>query len=651
MFYEVIPILLFRENGTTLTYSAPEADSSSLQIGQIVEIPLGRRKTYGIIIKKVKKVDFATKSISRVIYDTPLPKYIIDAIRWLSDYYAVPLPLVAKLFLPQGLGKKRRKITASSNPSISSEDLPAVPLNASQKKAITELKNISTPTKLLHGITGSGKTNIYLQLTKETLAQDKSVVLLVPEIALTSQLVQIFEKTFGGRVVLLHSQKTEAERHRIWEEILNASYPQIIIGPRSALLSPVKNLGLIIIDEAHEDSYFQDNTPKYSALRLASFIANAQQIPCVLGTATPTVADYYLAKVKKSLVVLKNKAKSTAITPKIKLIDIKDRASFTRNRYFADALLDAISKNLQLNQQTLIFHNRRGSAPLTICEKCGWQALCPNCYLPLNLHSDSYSLICHTCGYTTKVPTACPDCGHPSIIHKGFGTKLLEAELNKLFKNVKIGRFDADNSKEETLNANYEQVKNGDYSIIIGTQAIAKGLDLPRLATVGVVQADTGLSLPDFSAEEKTFELLSQVMGRIGRGHIDTAEAFIQTYQPDNQVIKAGIKSDYDMFYKYAISRRKIGHFPPFYYLAKVTVTYKTEAIAIKHARTLYGMLKNNSGLYLSSPTPAFHERTSSGYNWQITLRAKSRKNILEAIAQLPKNINYHIALDPPSLL
>ena len=664
MFYEVIPVRLFQKSGGILTYSSNEP----LAIGQIVEIPFGKSKTFGIVSKKVSSVNFKTKPIIRKVYGIPLPKHIVKSIFWLSDYYLVPLPQVAKLFLPNGIGKKRRAIAEKAffkNPPmqkaisknvtaknvISQNTIPKILLNTAQKRAINELKQIKTPTKLLHGVTGSGKTNIYLDLTKEALKHRQSVILLVPEISLTSQLVQIFQSTFAEDVVLIHSRQTEAQRHIIWENLLKSASPHIVIGPRSALLSPLSNLGLIIIDEAHESTYFQDSNPKYSALRLASYMASSLNISCIYGTATPLASDYYLAKTKKSLVTLSEKAKTTAISPRFHIINLTDALEFTKNRYFSDQLLQNIEKNLGSKRQTLVFHNRRGSAPLTICEKCGWQALCPNCFLPLTLHADSYKLICHTCGYSEKTPSSCPECHNPSIIHKGFGTKLLESELSHLFKNAKIARFDADNRKDETLDSLFSEVKNGDYDIIIGTQTIAKGLDLPHLATVGIVQADAGLSLPDYSSEEHTFHLLTQVIGRVGRGHLDAADVFIQTYQPDHPVIDAAIHNDYLHFFKHITSKRKSGGFPPFYYIAKVSVTYKTEATAIKHISSFEKLLSSNKNLRVSKPTPAFHEYSSRGYTWQIIVRAKSRVLLLVALKNLSDRAKISISLDPPSIL
>ena len=651
MFYEVLPTKVFRSGSTTLTYTSDLA----LVPGSLVLIPLGKTFCVGIVIKKVAPPSFACKPITKLLYTTPLPSHLLKSILWLSSYYLSPLPATASLVLPIGLEKSRRNKKMSeirSALNISAD----IPLNSFQSAALLEINKKKSPTKLLHGITGSGKTNIYLSLARSTLLSGKSVILLVPEIALTSQLVQVFRSTFSEKVTLIHSKQTESARHKIWESLLTSTSPEIVIGPRSALFAPLKNLGLIIIDEAHESTYYQENAPKYSAIRLASFMASTLKITCLLGTATPLISDYYLAKSKDSLITLSQKAKSSALTPEIKVIDFTSRESFKKSRYFSDALLDTIKENLKNGYQTLIYHNRRGSAPLTLCEHCGWQALCPNCFLPLTLHSDAYSLLCHTCSFSEKIPSSCPDCHHPSILHKGFGTKLLESELNKFFTQARIARFDADNKKGESLDSLYSEVKNGDIQIIIGTQTVSRGLDLPRLASIGIVQADAGLSLPDFSAEEKTFELLTQVIGRVGRGHLPSASVIIQTFQPDSPLIKYALTSDYTNFYSYMIKKRRHQFFPPFSYLAKLTVTYKTEATTLKKIRAVSRAVaklaaSSPSKIFISPPTPCFHERTSSGFSWQIILKSSSRSALVSLLSSLDPKLGFHLSLDPPSLL
>ena len=630
-----------------LTYSSDD----SLLPGQIVQVPIGRRVVPGVVVKKVAQPDFKTKSILKVLYSKPMPKHLLKTVKFIHDYYMVPSGQAVSLMLPRGVEKQRRRRKTEQMFGMinSTASEPKIQLNTAQKNALEGLLKAPGATKLLYGVTGSGKTNIYLKMAARALSEQKAVMLLVPEIALTGQLVQVFKEVFGDRVVVIHSQQTEAERHLIFEGILESEEPLVVIGPRSALFAPVAKPGLIIIDEEHESTYHQENAPKYSAIRVASFMAQEVDCPLILGSATPTVEDYYIASKRKTVVVLKEKALSSAMKPEIKMIDFKDRGEFSRNRYFSNSLLKAIADNLENRRQTLIFHNRRGSAPLTICDNCGEEILCPNCYLPLTLHADDYVLQCHTCGFSEKVPVGCPKCGAPGLLHKGFGTKLLENELKRLFPKARVRRFDADNKKGEGLDAVYSEVRDGEVDILVGTQTLAKGLDLPKLATVGVVQADAGLSLPDYMAEERTFQLLTQVIGRVGRGHIDTAEVFIQTYQPEHPVLLFAMQEDYLGFYEYMISKRQRAGFPPFRFVAKLEITMKTEAVVLRKVRELVKKLSADTRLIVSPPQPAFHERTNRGYTWQLIVRARTRKVLLEALSGLDPN--FKVTLDPPGLL
>ena len=640
MYYEVIPEGRVEE----LTYFY----DGSLSTGQAVLVPVGRREVPGVVVKKVAQPDFKTKPILKVLYAKPLPRHLLDAVKFIHKYYLVPSGAAVGLILPKGVQKQRRKRKTEQMfgaPPVHAD----IPLNPAQKKALEGLYKAPGATKLLFGVTGSGKTNIYLEMALNALERQKSSIILVPEIALTGQLVEVFRQVFGDRVVVIHSKQTEVERHLIFDSLLLAEEPKIVIGPRSALFAPLSDLGLIVIDEEHEGTYYQENTPKYSAIRVASKIAKDLGIDLVLGSATPAVEDYYLASRQGVVVEITEKAKSTAVKPEVKLIDFKNRDNFRKNRYFSDVLLAKIAENLEAGKQTLIFHNRRGSSPLTICENCGEELVCPNCYLPLTLHTDSYELVCHTCGFTEKVPPSCPKCGHPGLIHKGFGTKLLESELRKLFPKARVKRFDADNKKGEGMEAVYDAVRAGEIDILVGTQTLAKGLDLPRLATVGVVQADAGLSLPDYLAEERVFQLLTQVMGRVGRGHIDTAEVFVQTFRPEHPVLRFALAEDYKGFYEYLVTRRRRAGFPPFRFVMKLSITMKTERIVVKKVRELVAKLAKDKRLIVSPPQPAFHERTARGYTWQIIVRARSRQALVEACEGLDKN--FKISLDPPGLL
>lgn len=643
-YYLIAPAKTFHSSDNLLTYSS----ETPLEIGQIVEIPLGRQSTIGIVVKNTTQPDFDTKSITKIIYEQPLPKKLVDALFWLSSYYRCPLSTVIQAALPRGITKNRRGKLPEA-PNITPIDNP---LNSAQRAAIRAIEENPANTILLHGITGSGKTNIYIELCARTLAKNQSVILLVPEIALTSQLVRNFQQHFKN-ITLLHSNLTESLRHQLWEKILTDNQPQVIIGPRSALFAPVQDLGLIIIDEAHEPAYHQEQNPKYSASLLAGKLAKT-----VLGTATPLISDYYLCKSHNAIVEINQLAIQSDKHTSISVIDLKDHSDFTKSRILSNQLIESIKASLANHTQSMLFHNRRGTAPMTICDKCGWQALCPNCFLPLVLHADAFQMRCHTCARNFPVPTACPECKNASIHHKGFGTKLIEDELHRLFPSAKIARFDMDTDDDLKLTKIYDEVYRGDYDIIVGTQMIAKGFDFPRLTTLGIVQADAGLSLPDFSSEERTFQLITQVIGRAKRGH-QNSNIFIQSFQPDHPIISLASQSDYASFYNYLVQKRQQSKLPPYSFLLKLSVTYKTETATVKNIRTLYKKVIQTAKqlqipenrIVVSPPMPAFHERTSTGYTWQLIIKAKSRQNLLDIFDHLPKNNYLHYDFDPISLL
>ncbi len=643
-YYLIAPAKTFHSSDNLLTYSS----ETLLKIGQIVEIPLGRQSTIGIVVKNTTQPDFDTKSITKIIYEQPLPKKLVDALFWLSSYYRCPLSTVIQAALPRGITKNRRGKLLEA-PNITPIDNP---LNSAQRAAIRAIEENPANTILLHGITGSGKTNIYIELCARTLTKKQSVILLVPEIALTSQLVRNFQQHFKS-ITLLHSNLTESLRHQLWEKILTDNQPQVIIGPRSALFAPVQDLGLIIIDEAHEPAYHQEQNPKYSASLLAGKLAKT-----VLGTATPLISDYYLCKSHNAIVEINQLAIESDKHTSISVIDLKDRNDFTKSRILSNQLIESIKASLTNHTQSMLFHNRRGTAPMTICDKCGWQALCPNCFLPLVLHADAFQMRCHTCARNFPVPTACPECKNASIHHKGFGTKLIEDELHRLFPSAKIARFDMDTDDDLKLTKIYDEVYRGDYDIIVGTQMIAKGFDFPRLTTLGIVQADAGLSLPDFSSEERTFQLITQVIGRAKRGH-QNSNIFIQSFQPDHPIISLASQSDYASFYNYLVQKRQQSKLPPYSFLLKLSVTYKTETATVKNIRTLYKKVIQTAKqlqipenrIVVSPPMPAFHERTSTGYTWQLVIKAKSRQNLLDIFDHLPKNNYLHYDFDPISLL
>jgi primosomal protein N' (replication factor Y) len=642
-YYEVAPTQIIRANASSFTYCSTKRYS----IGSIVHIPVGAKKCIGVVVEVVKKPAYDTKSIADVVERTPLPVALIRLATWMSIYYSTPLATVLQSILPRGLTKTRRK-TATT--------LPASPRNRTnfvftkdQQSAISSILQMSPGTALLHGITGSGKTAVYIELAKRTVAAGDSVIILVPEIALTTQLVADFSHHFPD-ILLTHSRQTEAERHTVWRQALTSTSPRVVIGPRSALFMPVAQIGLVVIDECHEPSFKQEQSPRYSALRAASELVRAHGAKLVLGSATPLISDYYLAQhADRPIITMRTSAQTDTVKPTLQLIDMTKRSNFSRHPFLSTALLEKIETTLASNHQVLIFHNRRGSASTTLCEQCGWQAGCSQCYIPLTLHTDSHTLRCHLCGRSSTIPTVCPECNHTDIIHKGIGTKRVASELERLFPKARIERFDGDS--EATVEKLYKSLYDGSIDIIIGTQIIAKGLDLPQLRTVGVIQADSGLALPDYTASERTFQLLSQVVGRVGRSNHPT-DVVVQSYQPNHPAVIDGLSQDYASFYARTLALRQHTHFPPFCFLLKLTCLYKTEAAAIKNAQKLALTLKNAlpQRVEILGPTPAFYERAAGTYRWQLVLKSSKRVDLQAALQHLPPT-HWQYELDPLSLL
>lgn len=643
-YYEVAPARIVRRTAIAFTYN----HSENLATGQIVLIELGKKEVVGIILHRVSKPSYETKPVQKVLSLQPIPKPLLDLGAWISDYYATHFALVLQTMLPKGIQKNRRLRDKQTRQPI--RNRTKFLLNKDQRAALEQIQSAPVGTILLHGITGSGKTRVYIECAKESIKSGKSVILLVPEIALTPQLIDEFSAQFDN-VILAHSQQTESHRHQTWQRVLTATEPQIIIGPRSALFLPVEKLGLVIIDESHEPSYKQEQSPRYSALRAASMLAKFHQSKVLLGSATPSVHDYYLAnETKKPIIELANTARPST-PPDIKLVDMKNRKSFTKNRYLSDVLLHKIQETHENGGQTLIFHNRRGSAQSTLCDVCGWYANCKKCCLPLTLHADEYELRCHLCGKSDKIPTFCPICHSVSIVHRGIGTKAIESDLKKIFPLLSVARFDGDNGPHQTLNTRYKEIYEGSVDVMIGTQIVAKGLDLPKLRLVGIVQADTGLYLPDFSASERTFQLIAQVVGRVGRSH-HSSSVIVQSFTPEHPAISDGVSQNYLNFYHTELTSRKRAKFPPFVFLLKLTCNYKTEAIAIQKsqemARKLIRLLSEDAEVL--GPTPSFYERPNGTYRWQIVIKSKKRSILLNVIDILPAS-HWQFELDPTSLL
>jgi primosomal protein N' (replication factor Y) len=645
MYYYFVWVRSNRYHGQeALTYSSQE----KLLQGSIVQVELQKELVLGVVSGTTTKPRFQTKLITRSFNLPPIPSHLLRLATWLQGYYPAPLGIISQQLLPGHLSEK-----LIDNPENKIFEKPNIkglpPLTSEQSNALRAMQERDT--YLVHGTTGSGKTRLYIELAMLCINNAKSAIILTPEISLISQLADNFRQVFGSRVIVMHSQQTPLERQKAWLVCLNSIEPVIIIGPRSALFSPTSKLGLIVLDEAHENAYKQEQAPQYQTGRVAAYLASLTRASLVLGSATPSVSDYYLAEQKNKPIITLTKLAPAKPHPaaEVILVDRKDHSLFDRSPFLSRELIKSVEKSLSRNEQSLLYLNRRGTARLVLCENCGWQAMCPNCDVPLTYHGDQHQLRCHSCSYHQPSPSSCPVCAHPSVLFKTAGTKAIVSEVERLFPQARVARFDTDNSKAERFEQHYSKVKEGSVDIIVGTQLLAKGLDLPKLSTLGILLADTSLYLPDFSAQERTFQLVSQVLGRVGRGHV-AGRAIIQTYHPDHPVLIDAIKTNYRHFYNRELSERRQYLFPPFCYLLKVTVRRASLKAAESTARNIASdLLETGARIRIEGPAPAFYERFQNKYQWQLVIKAVQRSELLKVIAHLPNNCSYDI--DPLDLL
>ena len=643
-YYEVL-VASKSYRGEALTYDSAE----KLEPLSVVSVPLRASTVTGFISRAVGKPKFAAKDVKTVLSSSLLPAHCLELARWMADYYACSLGEALRQFAPtrpiSRLGAVVPELSSASDLKL---DLDA-PLTVDQSKAITKISAAAGTTYLLHGDTATGKTRVYMELARETLQNGRSVILLTPEISLTTQLEKAATE-LDKPVFVFHSQLSAATRKKIWLKVLESSEPVVVIGARSALFAPVRNIGLIVLDEAHEPAYKQDQAPRYLTSRVASQLGKLSNSKVVLGTATPSVSDYFIGSQYDAIVTMKEPAIARKTKPtKAQIIDLKDRTKFSRSPYLSNLLIDEINEALSAKKQAMVYLNRRGSARLILCKNCGWQLLCPNCDLPLVYHGDEHSARCHTCGHKASPPTQCPSCKNPEVIYRSVGTKALAEELGRLFPQAKIKRFDSDNAAGERLNEQYENLRAGRVDIMVGTQLLAKGLDLPGLGVVGVISADSSLALPDFSSEERSFQLLYQVIGRVDRGH-GTGKVIIQTYHPDSPAVKAAAGKDYQLFYKHSLAERQAFKFPPFAHLLKVTSKRVTDSGAEKAALRLKKQVREMKlSVEVIGPGPAFRARRGAHHYWQLVVKSKDRWQLVEIARAAPAD--YRVDLDPVNLL
>ncbi len=488
-------------------------------------------------------------------------------------------------------------------------------------------------TFLLHGVTGSGKTEVYLSAIETALAQGRGALLLVPEIALTPQMAGQFFARFGNRVAILHSAFTDVERTGQWRRIQSGE-ASVVVGTRSGVFAPVRNLGLIVVDEEHDGSYKQEETPRYNGRDVAIVRAQGAGACVVLGSATPSLESRYnTEKGKYTLLELPGRIEARPL-PAVELIDMRQEFLETRKQdTFSRALMEALAARVDSGEQTIVMLNRRGFSAFVACRACGERVQCINCSLTLTYHKRDRRLLCHYCGYAEKVPSACPKCQSDKIYFLGLGSERVEEELHRAFPAARIARLDRDTA---TGKRQYESIlqdfREGNYDILVGTQMIAKGHDIPNVTLVGVVSADIGLGMPDFRAAERTFQLLTQVAGRAGRGAIP-GTVLVQTINPDHYAVRLAAAQDYAAFYDKELHFRRMMLYPPFSAMANVLVRAEKKEAAMRMSGEL-GMLLTPppEKLRIMGPAEAPVPRLKNEYRYQFLVKAASRKALNELL-------------------
>lgn len=655
-YYEVLPLKKTGAENQTFTYEFED----NIKIGSIVSVPLKNRYIRGVITEKVKRPKYNTRAIKKVQTAEPvLNKHQLELAKEISEYYYCTLGETINAFLPFELGKKRHELKTKSNEAEGKEK--PLEFTSAQKDIYDSIDKAKPSTKhLIHGVTGSGKTEIYLQLVANALKQDKGSIILVPEISLTPQTLARFQARFGNKVAVWHSHLKETEKYHTWEQIRKGEI-MVVLGARSAIFMPVKDLAYIVIDEEHEGTYKQDKNPKYEATKVAEWLTEISKSKLILGTATPKIESFYKSQNNEYNIYSLDKRIVQDSMPPVSVIDLRDEFRKGNKSIFSDDLQEAIQKTLDEKKQIVLFVNRRGASTFVVCRDCGYIEKCPNCEIPLTYHpNEGNKLKCHHCEYSKNIPTVCPTCKSHAIKYFGLGTQKVEIEAKKMFPNAEIVRMDKDTTKKRGSHKEiYENFANNNFDILVGTQLIAKGWDLPNVNLVGVISADTTLNLPDYKSAERTFSLLTQVAGRTGRGY-HPGKVIIQTYNPDNYAIKHAQKHDYLGFYEEELTSRKKYKYPPYSHFIKLLYKSKDETHAEEKANSLVKELEekiSNDNIHVLGPSTSFIYRKLGYYHWQIIIKIIGDKNIDKKIIEINNKLKtilpsgWTVDVDPDNLL
>jgi len=698
----VLVEVMSRTVDKTFSYNIPKELIDDVAVGKRVVVPFGRKQVEGFVLEIVDDItsDYHLKDIISVNNDIVLTEELLSLGRAVSYSTLAPLISCYQAMLPKALKIKQKKeitkkyetyykvidnsfklsdkqaeiVNIIKDKTVSEKELVNVKkiskarLNLLLEKKvlakelresyrlehndISEEKNKLTPLQekvakeiidssdtvyLLHGVTGSGKTEVYMTLIEEGIKRGKQSIVLVPEISLTPQTLARFEKRFGKRVAVFHSALSEGEKYDEYRRVARGEV-NVIVGTRSAIFAPLKNISYIIMDEEHSDSYKQENSPRYDTKMVALERCKYHKAKLILGSATPTLESYARAlKGVYHLVNLKKRVGGRSL-PKVEFVDM-NKALATAKGHFSLELIKRIEETLRRGEQVILLLNRRGYSSVLSCKNCGYVMKCPNCDISLTYHKTNNMLRCHYCGYATNYPKVCPECKEEALRDLGVGTEKIEEEVKSLFGNSKVLRMDVDTtSKKNAHQKIIESFGKGEANILIGTQMVAKGLDFPNVTLVGVLNTDTSLMIPDFRSSEATFDLLSQVAGRSGRAK--EGLVVFQTYNKDHYAISCASNHDYLTFYKEEMAIRKMMKYPPYYYLVLVKISGKDENSCLKEAVRCEKVLKKYlDKTILLGPTKAMIFKKMNIYTYQIILKYQYQDNLYEILDKL---LNYY---------
>jgi primosomal protein N' (replication factor Y) len=644
----------------TFTYAVPE--DLDLVPGHLVRVALGPRVAAGVVVAvDVPAPEAGLREVQALARPEPvLRAHQLELARWIAERYRCALADATRAMVPPGIARRARApVRTRTRPRRIPAELTLAEDDAvrdaqptpSQRRALDEVErslDAGAAAFLLHGVTGSGKTEVYLRAAAAALARGRSVIVLVPEIVLTPQVVARFVARFGERVALLHSALSEGERLDEWRRVL-AGDADVVVGSRSALFAPLERPGLIVVDEEQEPSYKQESDPRYHAVDAALALGRIAGATVILGSATPRVTTYHAARSGEIRYLELPERVSELPLPPTTVVDLRLELRAGNRTTLSRALRLGLERTIARGEQAILYLNRRGFATAVLCRDCGYVVPCPACEIPFAYHADG-RLLCHRCGRSATPPERCPACGGERIRHLGVGTQRVEDDVRAAAPGARILRLDRDAVRRKGAHAAaFELMRSGRAQVIVGTQMVAKGFDLPGVTLVGVVNADTLLNLPDHTAAERTFQLLTQVLGRSGRGS-GGGRGILQTYLPDHYAVRAAAAHDYVTFADAELeTRRRFGH-PPFGRLVLLQTAAKQQATVERRAALLAAELRaaSNGDADVLGPAPAFAAKKAGSYRAQVVLRGPRPDAVLDRVAMGPQ---WSVDVDPVTLL